>query len=196
MQKNTKECKRTQERSILLKRTYAQPWVQGAKNLHPLSLYATLLPIAAPPYAVCTLILIFEQHNPLGWSDVALIEFLKTGRLQPIRYILGAHFEKLSSLAAQARSVYARQCFHIQKVTKTLKMNIFCCKCLPFTSKHNHKKGNLNTKQILNFCLGPQNGQNCVDLDNEKQRIEFLIFTVAFIFSFKKTQRRHSPRSI
>ena len=86
--------------------------------------------------------------------------------------------------------------FSYSKSHTDLKNEYFFCKCLPFTSKHNHKKGNLNTKQILNFCLGPQNGQNCVDLDNEKQRIEFLIFTVAFIFSFKKTQRRHSPRSI
>ena len=63
------------------------------------------------------------QPTRVAWCST--YEFLKTGRLQPIRYILGAHFEKLSSLAAQARSVYARQCFHIQKVTKTLKMNIF-----------------------------------------------------------------------
>ena len=64
--------------------------------------------------------------------------FLKTGIIMPIRYTT---FKNLDTSECGA----ARQSFHFQKFTWTVKMCFFC-KCLPLASKSNRQKENFKQK--------------------------------------------------
>ena len=57
----------------------------------------------------------------VGWSDLQLFAILKKDTLLPIRNFLWVKFQKSANSAA-------RQCFHFQKITETLKINIFLWK--------------------------------------------------------------------
>ena len=111
----------------------------------------------------------------VGWSDLLLFAIFENGRIAADQ----VYFYELIPKN--------RQRFHYQKITGSLKMNIFfkMCKYFLLYQRTLAKKENSKLKYLKHFILGPKNGQNgFLTWAKEKAKtIEFL-----FIFS----QRRHS----
>ena len=92
--------------------------------------------------------ILWHCPSTVGWSDLALVSIFENLHISTFllnRYIFRNSIPKNRQFRPHARPSHARQSFHFQKITGTLKINIFLktCRHLPNTSKNNLQKENL-----------------------------------------------------
>ena len=92
----------------------------------------------------------------LGWSDIELFfDFRKRALCcQSGIFLLDESNYKNIGEFGRSRAAIARQSFYFQKITRTLKMNIFwkICINLPLTAKKNRQKEN-SRSNFLSFLF-------------------------------------------
>ena len=114
----------------------------------------------------------------VGWSDFHFFSIIKNGHIA----IACLYFYKFISKKSTNFAVRARQNFHFQKVTETLKMNIFLK--LPeifLLYKRTIVKNRIQNQNLFGIFLFSKMTKTVFNLRNSKK----MFFKFLFVFSFE-----------